>query len=136
LGFKQVAGDPWDKVEEKYKPGMILTGKITRMVEFGAFMELEKMIEGLIHRTEISNPPPKKLEDSLKVGQEATAKVLAVDTGKRRISLSLKALLKPEAKKPTGDDPEIVQRKTGAFQKMLKKFFKNAKAENEDDEDY
>jgi len=135
LGLKQVEGDPWDKVEEKYKPGMVLTAKVTHLAEFGAFVELEKKIDGLIHRTEISNPPPKKLEDALTPGQEVTFKVLSVDAGKRRISLSLKALLKPEAKKPEGDDPEIVQRKTGAFQKMLKKFFKTAKAEAENEEE-
>ncbi|HEY5040141.1 MAG TPA: S1 RNA-binding domain-containing protein, partial [bacterium] len=94
LGLKQAEGDPWDKVEEKYKPGQVVTGKIQRLVEFGAFLELEKNIEGLIHKTEISTPPPKKVEDVLKPGHEVTVKVLSVDTAKRRIALSIKAMSK------------------------------------------
>jgi len=136
LGLKQVEGDPWDKVEEKYKSGQVITGKVYRLVEFGAFMELEKNIEGLIHKTEISNPPPKKLEDALKVGDEVTVKVLSVDSGKRRIALSIKALAKKtDGSEPSGDNDEhTIHRKTGAFQKMLKKFLKKAKTEGDDDD--
>jgi small subunit ribosomal protein S1 len=140
LGLKQVAGDPWDKVEENYKPGQVITAKVTRLAEFGAFVELEKNIEGLIHKTEITHPIPKKVEDALKPGDEVTFKVLGVDTGKRRISLSIKALIVKAAKEEgveTVDEEGMVVRKTGAFQKMLKKFLKKAKEdENEDDEDY
>jgi small subunit ribosomal protein S1 len=140
LGLKQVAGDPWDKVEENYKPGQVITAKVTRLAEFGAFVELEKNIEGLIHKTEITHPVPKKVEDALKPGDEVTFKVLGVDTGKRRISLSIKALIVKAAKEEgaeTVDEEGLVIRKTGAFQKMLKKFLKKAKEdENEDDEDY
>ncbi len=141
LGLKQVEGDPWDKIEEKYKPGQTLTGKVGRLVEFGAFVELEKNVEGLIHKTEISHPVPKKLEDALKPGDEVTFKVLAVDTGKRRISLSIKALKSKggESSEPEMIDEEgMVNRKTGAFQKMLKKFLKKAKEENGEleEEDY
>ncbi len=136
LGLKQVEGDPWDKVEEKYKPGQVITGKVYRLVEFGAFMELEKNIEGLIHKTEISNPPPKKLEDAIKVGDEVTVKVLSVDSGKRRIALSVKALSKKTEDKE-GDaenDEHAVHRKTGAFQKMLKKFLKKTKTDDDDND--
>jgi len=141
LGLKQVEGDPWDKVEEKYKPGQVITGKIYRLVEFGAFLELEKNVEGLIHKTEISNPPPKNLEDAVKVGSEVTVKVLSIDSGKRRIALSLKALTKKsDAKEGTEtvtaeDEENSVHRKTGAFQKMLKKFLKKSKTEAEEDDD-
>jgi small subunit ribosomal protein S1 len=141
LGLKQVEGDPWDKVEEKYKPGQVITAKITRLAEFGAFVELEKNIEGLIHKSELAHPAPKKVEDAVKPGSEVTFKVLGVDTGKRRISLSIKALT-PKAGKDKGaetvDEEGLVIRKTGAFQKMLKKFLKKAKTEDEesDDDDY
>jgi small subunit ribosomal protein S1 len=140
LGLKQVAGDPWDSVEEKYKPGQVITAKVTRLAEFGAFVELEKNIEGLIHKSEITHPVPKKVEDVLKPGDEVTFKVLGVDTSKRRISLSIKALIVKAGKDEgaeTLDAEGMVIRKTGAFQKMLKKFLKKAKEdEDQDDEDY
>ncbi len=137
LGLKQVEGDPWDKVEDHYKPGQVLTGKVQRLVEFGAFLELEKNVEGLIHKTEISSPPPKTVEDALKVGQEVTVKVLSVDTGKRRIALSIKALTQKggEAPEETENEEHTIHRKTSAFQKMLKKFLKKVKSEGEEEED-
>lgn len=137
LGLKQVEGDPWDKVEEKYKPGQVLTGKIARVVEFGAFLELEKNIEGLIDKTEISSPPPKKTEDALKPGDEVTFKVVSVDPGKRRIGLSIKAMTKSAGQKE-GEGPSeehVIHRKTSTFQKMLKKFLKKIKTEDDDDGD-
>ncbi|HUO57636.1 MAG TPA: S1 RNA-binding domain-containing protein [bacterium] len=130
-------GDPWDKVEEKYKPGQVLTGKIYRLVEFGAFMELEKNVEGLIHKTEISNPPPKKLEDAVKVGDSVTVKILSIDTGKRRIALSIKALAAKSGESGPSEesDENVIHRKTNAFQKMLKKFLKKTKTEDEEGDD-
>ncbi len=143
LGLKQVDGDPWDKIEEKYHPGMTLTGKVARLAEFGAFVELEKNVEGLIHKTEIANPIPKTVEAALKVGDEVTVKVISVDTGKRRIGLSIKALNDKKSEKSEKTDSveeaseeHSVHRKTSAFQKMLKKFIKKSKTEEEEDEDY
>lgn len=135
LGLKQVEGDPWDKAEEKYKPGQVLSGKVQRLVEFGAFVELEKNIEGLIHKTEIASPAPKTVEEALKIGQEVTVKVLSVDTGKRRIALSIKALTQKtgETQEEGENEEHAVHRKTGAFQKMLKKFLKKVKTEGEAD---
>jgi len=137
LGLKQVEGDPWDKIEEKYKTGQVLTAKVSRLVEFGAFVELEKNVEGLIHKTEISSPPPKNLEEALKVGDEVTFKVIGVDPGKRRISLSVRAMTsKGPGREPEAlDDEQIVHRKSSAFQKMLKKFLKTAKTEGDDEDD-
>jgi predicted RNA-binding protein with RPS1 domain len=106
------------------------------LAEFGAFVELEKNIEGLIHRTEVARPAPKKVEDALKPGDEVTFKVLAVDPGKRRISLSIKAMtLKPGETEEMLDEEGMVVRKTNSFQKMLKKFLKKAKTEGEESED-
>jgi small subunit ribosomal protein S1 len=140
LGLKQVEGDPWDKIEEKYKAGQVLTSQVSRLVEFGVFVVLEKNVEGLIHKTEISNPPPKSMEELFKPGDEVTFKVIGVDAGKRRISLSVKALTGKSAGSTTEeqlDDEQTVHRRTGAFQKMLKKFMKTAKtAEQEEDEDF
>ncbi|HTC20089.1 MAG TPA: 30S ribosomal protein S1 [bacterium] len=134
LGLKQVEGDPWDKIEEKYKPGQVMTGKVQRLAEFGAFIELEKNVEGLVHKTEIASPVPKKVEDALKPGDEVTVKVLSIDSGKRRIALSIKALTKksdgPQEEEVSEEDS--VHRKTNAFQKMLKKFLKKSKTEEEE----
>jgi small subunit ribosomal protein S1 len=135
--LKHVQGDPWDTAEEKYKAGQTLTAKVARLVEFGAFVELEKNIEGLIHKTEIANPVPKKVEDALKPGDEVTVKVLSVDTGKRRIALSIKALTKKSGSaEEEVNEEHSVHRKTGAFQKMLKKFLKTAKTEDVDDDEF
>ena len=139
LGLKQVEGDPWDKIEEKYHPGMTLTGKVARLAEFGAFVELEKNVEGLIHKTEIAHPAPKTVEEALKPGDEVTVRVISVDTGKRRIGLSIKALKSKKAGGSEGGEevPEehIIHRKTSAFQKMLKKFMKKKKTEEEEDDE-
>lgn len=135
LGLKQVAGDPWDKIEETYKPGQVLTAKVSRLVEFGAFVELEKNVEGLIHKTEIASPVPKKVEDALKPGDEVTVKVLSIDSGKRRIALSIKALNAKKSEEPEVDEEGHVLRKTNAFQKMLKKFLKKTQTEETEEED-
>jgi small subunit ribosomal protein S1 len=135
LGLKHVEGDPWDKIEEKYKIGQVITSKISRLVEFGAFVELEKNVEGLIHKTEISNPPPKNLEEALKIGDEVTFKVIGVDSGKRRISLSVRVMTTKGKESGELDEEQVVHRKTGAFQKMLKKFLKTAKTEGEDEDE-
>jgi len=135
LGLKQVSGDPWDKIEETYKPGQVLTAKVSRLVEFGAFVELEKNVEGLIHKTEIASPAPKKVEDALKPGDEVTVKVLSIDSGKRRIALSIKALNAKKSEEPEVDEEGHVLRKTNAFQKMLKKFLKKSQTEENEEED-
>jgi small subunit ribosomal protein S1 len=137
LGLKQVEGDPWDKIEEKYKPGQVMTGKVQRLAEFGAFIELEKNVEGLVHKTEIASTAPQKVEDALKPGDEVTMKVLSIDSGKRRIALSIKALSKKTDGNNKEEEPSeenSVHRKTNAFQKMLKKFLKKSKTSDEEDE--
>ncbi len=138
LGLKQAAGDPWDKVEEKYKAGQVLSARVLRLTEFGAFVELEKNVEGLVHKTEVASSVPKKLEDVLKPGQEVSVKVLAIDSGKRRISLSIKALAQKEEKRdqPEVSDDQMVDRRTNAFQKMLKKFMKKSKTNEDEEEAY
>lgn len=140
LGLKQVDGDPWDKIEEKYHTGMTLTGKVARLAEFGAFVELEKNVEGLIHKTEIAHPVPKTVEEALKPGDEVTVKVISVDTAKRRIGLSIKALKSNKSEGVSEGGEEVseehsVHRKTSAFQKMLKKFMKKKKTDDEDEDD-
>src|SRR5580658_6286262 len=91
LGMKQLQSDPWDGVEAKYPPGAKLTGRITNITDYGAFVELEPGVEGLVHVSEMSwtkkNVHPGKI---VSTSQEVDVMVLDVDSGKRRISLGLK----------------------------------------------
>lgn len=91
LGMKQLSTDPWEGVEAKYPVGMKLTGRITNMTDYGAFVELEDGIEGLVHVSEMSwtkkNTHPNKI---VSTSQEVDVMVLEVDLQKRRISLGIK----------------------------------------------
>jgi len=92
LGIKQLTPDPWKEVARRYRKGDVVTGKITNVTDFGAFVELEEGIEGLIHVSEISREKVEKPSDLLRAGETVTAAILHVDSGERRIGLSLKAL--------------------------------------------
>ncbi len=94
VGLKQLQKHPWDAVPEKYKVGDRVQGTVTRVVEFGAFVELEPGIEGLIHLSEMSwTKKVKKAGDVIKPGETVEAVVLGVNLGERRISLGLKQAL-------------------------------------------
>jgi small subunit ribosomal protein S1 len=93
LGIKQLTADPWSKVPEKYRPGIEVKGKITNLVPFGVFLELEEGVEGLIHISQLSEEKIEKPESIVKVGDEITAKVIKVHLQKREISLSVKKYL-------------------------------------------
>ncbi len=92
LGVKQLAPDPWKEISRRYRKGEVVTGKITNVTDFGAFVELEEGIEGLVHVSEISREKVEKPSDILKIGDTVTALVLHVDPHERRIGLSMKAL--------------------------------------------
>jgi len=97
LGLKQLTVSPWDAASQKYFAGSVVSGKVTRLMDFGAFVELEPAIEGLVHVSELSPQRVRRVADVVQVGQEVQVKVLSVDPGQRRISLSLKAALPKEA---------------------------------------
>jgi len=91
LGLKQMQEDPWVTViPANYRPGMVVKGHVTKIANFGVFVELEPGLEGLLHISEISDQKVEKPEDSLKVGQEVDVKILRVDSDERKIGLSLK----------------------------------------------
>ena len=92
LGIKQLTPDPWKEVGRRYRKGDVVTGRVTNVTDFGAFVELEEGIEGLIHVSEISREKIEKPSDVLKVGDSVNAMILHVDPGDRRIGLSLKSL--------------------------------------------
>ncbi|HSB04201.1 MAG TPA: 30S ribosomal protein S1 [Thermodesulfobacteriota bacterium] len=92
LGVKQLNPDPWKDITRRYRKGEVVTGKITNVTDFGAFVELEEGIEGLVHVSEISREKVEKPSDVLKVGDTISALVLHVDPHERRIGLSVKAM--------------------------------------------
>lgn len=99
LGYKQLQPKPWDAVPERYNAGDIVKGKVVRIVPFGAFVQLEPMVDGLVHISQITKHRLERVEDALRVGDEIEAKVLEVNAEKRKISLSIRALLPEEEHK-------------------------------------
>lgn len=90
LGLKQLKPQPWDYVLEKYKEGSVVTGKVVSITSFGAFVELEPGLEGLVHISQVANRRINKIEDVLKVGQEVQVKIMDIRPEEHRISLSIK----------------------------------------------
>ncbi len=108
LGLKQTLGDPWAAAPEKFAPGTVIEGPVTSITKFGGFVQLAEGIEGMIHVSEISaekriNHP----QEVLRVGQFVKAQVIAIDTQKRTIRLSMKQLV------PTGLDEYLAEHKAG-----------------------
>lgn len=96
LGLKQMQPKPWDLAPEKYPDGAVVTGKVVRITTFGAFVELEPGIDGLVHISQCATTRINKVEDAVNVGDIVNVKVLSVDPEAKRISLSIRALLEPE----------------------------------------
>ena len=93
LGIKQLTDDPWKKeIPEKYHVGDIVKGKVTKMTDFGAFIDLSNGLEGLLHISEVSKEKIKKLESVLSIGQELTVKIVKIEPEARKIGLSLKGM--------------------------------------------
>jgi small subunit ribosomal protein S1 len=91
LGVKQLTPDPWENIDQLYKVGDLVTGKVTKLASFGAFVGLQHDIDGLVHISQISEERVDKIKNVLKVGQEVTARVIKIDKAERRIGLSIKA---------------------------------------------
>ncbi len=91
LGIKQLHDDPWAKINTLFKIGDIVTGKISKITSFGAFVELKNDIDGLVHISQISEDHIEKIKDVIKIGQEVSARVIKIDPEERRIGLSIKA---------------------------------------------
>jgi small subunit ribosomal protein S1 len=90
LGLKQLIEDPWKAIVDKYKENTAVSGSVTKITNFGLFVEIEKDLEGLIHVSEIELPEGQKLEEAFKVGDKVQARVVKVDGDQRKIALSLK----------------------------------------------
>ncbi len=93
MGLKQNQPEPWSVINEKYDVGQIVNGKVVQIKEYGAFVELEPGLDGLVHISEVAHKRVGNIADELSVGQEVAAKILEIDQDRRRISLSIKEAL-------------------------------------------
>ena len=117
LGMKQLLANPWDYAEQKFAKNTIVTGVVKKITDFGAFVEIEEGLEGLIHVSELDFRRVNKVSDVLKEGQEVEAQVLEINKNKQRISLSIKAL-KP---KPQVSPEKLAQQKADAAEEKKRR---------------
>jgi small subunit ribosomal protein S1 len=96
LGLKQAQEDPWSTIAARLKIGQMVKGKVTKLASFGAFVEIEEGIDGLVHISQISDDRVEKVKDVLKVGQEVQARIVRIDQMDRKIGLSIKAASVPD----------------------------------------
>ena len=109
LSLKFEDANPWKDAASKYAVGNVVTGKVARMTDFGAFIELEPGIDALLHVSQISKDHINKPSDVLKTGEEVTAKVVDFNEADKKISLSIKALIAPDPEEVKNDeDPDVV----------------------------
>ena len=96
LGLKQTTPEPWTVIEEKYAVDQIVSGKVVQIKEYGAFIELEPGLDGLVHISEVANKRVTNIAEELELGQVVEAKILEIDTERKRISLSIKQAMPAE----------------------------------------
>ncbi len=96
LGLKQTQPEPWSVINEKYEIGQVVEGKVVQIKEYGAFVELEPGLDGLVHISEVANKRVSDISEELEIGQAVSAKILEIDTERKRISLSIKQTLDAE----------------------------------------
>jgi len=109
LGVKQLEEDPWKEIDSRYKIGDLVKGKVSKIANFGAFVELDGGIDGLVHISQISENHIEKVKDVLKVGDEVEARVIKIDKIERRLGLSIKA---------TNYNEEALKKETEAFDSL------------------
>ena len=120
LGLKQAQTDPWTEIATKYPVGMVVKGKVSKVASFGAFIELEDGVDGLVHISQISDQRVEKVRDALEVGQEVEARVVKVDRGERRIGLSIRAMTMSEEEvkaleaEAAGEPSEPISKSSGS----------------------
>jgi len=96
LGLKQAQNDPWTSISSRFHVGQLVKGKVTKLASFGAFVEIEEGVDGLVHISQISDDRVQKVRDVLQPGQDVEARVIKIDPVERRIGLSIKAAKLPE----------------------------------------
>ena len=106
LGLKQLKPDPWQDIEARYKIDQVINGTVTKLVNFGAFVEIEDGIEGLIHISQISTKHVGRPEEILKTGEKVEAKIIKMDIPQRKIGLSIVALLEGKVEEEPEEKPK------------------------------
>lgn len=101
LGLKQVLPNPWDSVESKYPVDSVVTAKVVRLAPFGAFVQLEPGVEGLVHISHLADRHVAKPDEVVTEGEEVTVKVLSVDTNEKRVRLSIREVIKEKQERET-----------------------------------
>ncbi len=96
LGLKQAQNDPWSSITQRFKVGQMVKGKVSKLASFGAFVEIDEGVDGLVHISQISEERVQKVKDALQPGQEVEARVIKIDSVERRIGLSIKAAKLPD----------------------------------------
>ncbi|AGE75052.1 30S ribosomal protein S1 [Chlamydia psittaci Mat116] len=104
LGVKQLSSNPWNEIEEMFPTGSVISGVVTKITAFGAFVELQNGIEGLIHVSELSEKPFSKIEDIISIGDSVSAKVIKLDPDHKKVSLSVKEYLADKQHDQTDTD--------------------------------
>jgi 4-hydroxy-3-methylbut-2-enyl diphosphate reductase len=139
LGYKQLQPHPWDTAVEKYPEGEIVEGKVVRITDFGAFVELEPGLDGLVHISQCATTRVAKVEDAVKIGDVVRVKVLSVDPEKKRISLSIRQALEgsePAAvQEPANDAPEAEYEVVATDDTVAEKYAEEAEAAPEKTEE-
>jgi small subunit ribosomal protein S1 len=97
LGFKQTQADPWEQIVSEHRIGDVVNGKVTKIVAFGAFVEIYAGIEGLVHISELANRHVERPDEVVSVGQQVPVKIIEIDSDRRRLSLSIKRVAEGEA---------------------------------------
>ena len=120
LGLKQLASSPWDTVEARLSPGQIVRAKVTKLMDFGAFVELEPGIEGLIHISELAPGRTRRVRDVVQDGQEVDVRILDIDTDTKRIALTLKPLAKDEPSPADEEGEDETPRPKAVYKVPLK----------------
>ncbi len=92
LGIKQLTPDPWESISKRFTVGQDVVGRVTTTTDFGAFVELEDGIEGLIHISELSKAKVARTEDVVKEGDQITARIIKIDPSERKLALSIRAM--------------------------------------------
>ncbi len=132
LGYKQLTRDPWeDEIPQRYKLGETTTGKVTKITDFGVFVELDGGVEGLVHISETGLEPPARLEERFKVHDALTMKIIKVDREERKIALSLREH-QMDAERKQVDEFHATQ---GAVDQSLGRAVKKNKKKGTDSED-
>ncbi|NWF55555.1 MAG: 30S ribosomal protein S1 [Syntrophaceae bacterium] len=120
LGIKQIQKNPWDDIHHRYRVGQMVKGKVTNVTKFGAFVELEPGIEGLVHISEISHQRVEKAEDVVKAGNEIQAVVINVDPRRHKIGLSIKDVERYQTQQTRKETQAAYEDDTSDFGRMLK----------------